>query len=44
VAKKYATQFPNLKLVTIADFGGWTKASKDHFEEGGSFDQIYGAK
>ncbi len=44
VAKKYAAQFPNLKLVTIADFGGWTKAAKDHFEEGGSFDQIYGAK
>lgn len=44
VAKKYANQFPSLKLVTIADFGGWTKASKDHFEDGGSFDQIYGAK
>ena len=44
VAQKYAHQFPTLKLVTIADFGGWTKASKDHFEDGGSFDQIYGAK
>ena len=44
VAQKYANQFPKLKLVTIADFGGWTKASKDHFDEGGSFDQIYGAK
>ena len=44
VAQKYAAQFPKLQLVTIADFGGWTRASKDHFEEGGSFDQIYGAK
>jgi sulfate/thiosulfate transport system substrate-binding protein len=44
VAQKYAQQFPKLKLATIADFGGWTKAAKDHFEEGGSFDQIYGAK
>jgi sulfate/thiosulfate-binding protein len=44
VALKYAAQFPKLKLVTIADFGGWTKAAKDHFEDGGSFDQVYGAK
>jgi sulfate/thiosulfate-binding protein len=44
VAQKYAQQFPKLQLATIADFGGWTKAAKDHFEEGGSFDQIYGAK
>ncbi len=44
VALKYAGQFPKLKLVTIADFGGWTKAAKDHFEDGGSFDQVYGAK
>jgi len=41
VAKKYASQFPKLKLVTIADFGGVAKASKDHFAEGGIFDQIY---
>jgi sulfate transport system substrate-binding protein len=38
---KYAKQFPELKLVTIADFGGWRKAQKDHFDDGGSFDQIY---
>ncbi len=44
VAKKYASQFPKLQLVTIADFGGWTKAAKDHFEDGGSFDQVYGSK
>jgi ABC-type sulfate transport system substrate-binding protein len=27
--------------VTIADFGGWGKAQKEHFGEGGVFDQIY---
>ncbi len=42
VAAKYAAQFPKLKLVTIADtFGGWQKAQKTHFADGGSFDQIY---
>jgi sulfate/thiosulfate-binding protein len=44
VAKKYSNQFPKLDLVTIKDFGGWTQASKDHFDDGGSFDQIYAAK
>jgi sulfate/thiosulfate transport system substrate-binding protein len=43
VAKKYASQFPKLKLVTINDFGGWTQAAKDHFDDGASFDQIYAA-
>ena len=42
VAQKYATQFPKLKLFTINDtFGGWAKAQKAHFADGGSFDQIY---
>jgi sulfate/thiosulfate-binding protein len=41
VAAKYASQFPTIKLVTIADFGGWTKAQKQHFADGGVFDQIY---
>ncbi len=44
IAQKYANQFPKLTLTTIADFGGWTKAAKDHFDEGGSFDQVYGAR
>ena len=39
---KYAKQFPKLNLVTIDQaFGGWTKAAKDHFADGASFDQIY---
>jgi sulfate/thiosulfate-binding protein len=42
VAKKYASTFPKIKLVTIDDtFGGWTKAQKTHFADGGIFDQIY---
>ena len=39
---KYAKQFPQLTLVTIDQaFGGWTKAGRAHFADGGSFDQIY---
>jgi sulfate/thiosulfate-binding protein len=42
IAKKYAAQFPNVSLFTIDQvFGGWTKAQKTHFADGGSFDQIY---
>ncbi|MEQ1801837.1 MAG: sulfate ABC transporter substrate-binding protein [Gammaproteobacteria bacterium] len=41
VAAKYASRFPTLKLLTIADFGGWAKAQATHFGEGGIFDQIY---
>jgi len=43
VAARYAGQFPVVKLVTIDDtFGGWDKAQAAHFDDGGSFDQIYG--
>ena len=43
VAAKYEAKFPKVKLVTIDDkiFGGWRKAQKDHFSDGGTFDQIY---
>ena len=42
---KYDKQFPKLTLVTIDQaFGGWTKADKEHFADGGSFDQIYAPK
>jgi sulfate/thiosulfate-binding protein len=44
VAAKYAERFPKLKMVTIADFGGWKEAQKTHFDDGGTFDQIYGSK
>ncbi|MBC7705601.1 MAG: sulfate ABC transporter substrate-binding protein [Rhodoferax sp.] len=42
---KYAKQFPELKLFTIDQaFGGWTRADKEHFSDGGSFDAIYSRK
>ena len=45
VAAKYAKQFAAIKLITIDEvFGGWQKAQKAHFEDGGSFDQIYKSK
>ena len=41
VAAKYSKQFAPVKLFTIDDlFGGWTKAQKTHFADGGVFDQI----
>jgi sulfate/thiosulfate-binding protein len=41
VAKKYEPQFPKLKLITIDEaFGGWAKAHKTHFADGGVFDEI----
>ena len=41
-AAKYAAQFPQIALFTIDEaFGGWTKAQKTHFADGGVFDQIY---
>ena len=42
VGEKYADSFAKVDLFTIDDvFGGWTKAQKEHFGEGGVFDQIY---
>jgi len=41
-AAKYAKTFPKLDLITIDDvFGGWQKAQKTHFADGGVFDRIY---
>ena len=43
IDKKVPTQLAKLKLFTIAEtFGGWQKAQKTHFADGGTFDQIYG--
>ncbi|WFU41833.1 sulfate ABC transporter substrate-binding protein [Bradyrhizobium sp. CB82] len=42
VAKKYENAFAKVELFTIDDvFGGWTKAQKEHFADGGVFDLIY---
>jgi sulfate transport system substrate-binding protein len=39
---KYAKTFTKVTLFTIDDvFGGWQKAQKTHFADGGVFDKIY---
>ncbi len=35
---------PAVKMVTIADFGGWDKVQAKHFNDGGLFDKIYAKK
>lgn len=45
IAEKFLVQLPAIPMVTIdADFGGWGQAQKTHFDDGGTFDQIYSAK
>jgi sulfate transport system substrate-binding protein len=42
VAAKYAGQFTKVSLITVDEaFGGWQKAQKIHFADGGVFDRIY---
>jgi sulfate/thiosulfate transport system substrate-binding protein len=42
IAKEYENSFAKVELFTVNDvFGGWTRAQKEHFGEGGIFDQIY---
>ena len=44
VAKRFASAFPQLELVTIdSAFGGWKEAQKKHFSDGGLYDQIFAA-
>jgi sulfate transport system substrate-binding protein len=40
VKSKYADRFKDLKLSTVADFGGWTEVQKTYFADGGVFDRI----
>ena len=45
VAAKFKDQFPAINLVTVdKDFGGWGKAQKEFFDDGGVFDRIYSDK
>jgi sulfate transport system substrate-binding protein len=40
--KEDLKRFPNVTRVTVQDvFGGWQKAQKTHFNDGGVFDAIY---
>ncbi|MDX1956994.1 MAG: sulfate ABC transporter substrate-binding protein [Leptospiraceae bacterium] len=42
ILKKFESKFPKIELLTIdKNFGGWSKAHKDHFADGASFDQLY---
>jgi len=44
VAARYKGQFPNVPMFTIdRNFGGWAQAQKNHFADGGTFDQVYAA-
>jgi sulfate/thiosulfate transport system substrate-binding protein len=45
VVAKHVSRFPKVNLFTIEQvFGGWQKAQKIHFADGGIFDQIYTRK
>ena len=45
VMAKHAALFPKIAMVTIQEaFGGWAKAQKTHFDNGGLFDQIGGVR
>lgn len=42
VSNKYKDRFKSITLFSVDEvFGGWTKAQKTHFADGGTFDQIY---
>lgn len=44
ILAKYSAKLPAIPLVTVdGNFGGWAKAQAEHFDDGGSFDQAYGA-
>lgn len=44
VAARFKGQFPNMPLLTIdKNFGGWARAQKVHFDDGGTFDQVFAA-
>ena len=44
VLDEYKEFDQNVKLINIEHFGGWDKAQKAHFADGGTFDQIYEKK
>ncbi len=42
VLARHRGTFPEVRVLTIdRDFGGWTAAQKTHFDDGGTFDQIF---
>lgn len=44
VLAQYAKAFPKVNTFTVDEvFGGWTKAQRDHFNDGGLYDQVIAA-
>jgi sulfate transport system substrate-binding protein len=44
ILAKYAKVFPKVNTFTVDEvFGGWTKAQKDHFNDGATYDQVIAA-
>jgi sulfate transport system substrate-binding protein len=41
VLSRHPDKFPQLDMLTIADFGGWKAAQVKHFADGGVFDSVY---
>src|SRR4051794_2258778 len=42
VAARYKGSFPSLPMFTVdKNFGGWAKAQHIHFDDGGTFDQVF---
>ena len=41
LAVQYKDRYPPIKMVTIADFGGWGEAQARYFADGGMFDRIF---
>ena len=42
VVARHRAEFPDVKLVTVENvFGGWEKANKEHFAEGGILDKVF---
>jgi sulfate/thiosulfate-binding protein len=45
ILKKHQSEFANVTLFSVDEiFGGWDKAQKTHFDDGGTFDAVYKAK
>src|SRR3954465_3252959 len=44
VGARFKGQFPNMSLFTVEkNFGGWARAQHIHFDDGGTFDQVFAA-
>lgn len=42
IGREFESSFPKLQLLTVdQDFGGWAEAQRVHFDDGGTFDQLY---